>query len=137
MLFGITTECCSASDRNRVHLGPDSPASERGVFEHAERVHPIYFDYLHEKVEDITIDLPTGWQVSSVPPPQDQNMKVVAYSLKVEKGQSTLHLTRKLIIDIGMLEQKYYGPMRTFFQLVRTGDAEQVVLQPGEIHASN
>jgi rhodanese-related sulfurtransferase len=25
MLFGITTEWCSASDRNRVHLRPDSP----------------------------------------------------------------------------------------------------------------
>jgi hypothetical protein len=25
MLFGITTECCSASHRNRVHLRPDSP----------------------------------------------------------------------------------------------------------------
>ena len=84
-------------------------ASEQGVFEHAERVHPIYFEYLHEKVEDMTIDLPAGWQVSSVPPPQDQKMKVVAYSLKVEKGQGTLRLTRKLIIDIVMLEQKYYA----------------------------
>src|SRR5580658_4957916 len=27
MLFGITTEWRSASDRNRVHLRPDSPAS--------------------------------------------------------------------------------------------------------------
>src|SRR6266702_8290446 len=25
MLFGLTTEWCSASDRNRVHLRPDSP----------------------------------------------------------------------------------------------------------------
>ena len=26
MLFGIKTEWCSASDRNRVHLRPDSPS---------------------------------------------------------------------------------------------------------------
>jgi hypothetical protein len=26
MLFGITTEWCSASERNRVHLRPDSPS---------------------------------------------------------------------------------------------------------------
>jgi hypothetical protein len=25
MLFGITTECCSPSERNRVRLRPDSP----------------------------------------------------------------------------------------------------------------
>jgi hypothetical protein len=112
-------------------------AGERGVFEHANREHPIYFDYLYEKAEDVTIELPPGWQVSSVPKPQDQNAKVVAYSLKVEQGEGTLHLTRKLTIDVGILEQKYYGPMRTFFQLVRTGDGEQVVLQPGGMHASN
>jgi uncharacterized protein DUF3857 len=112
-------------------------ASERGVFEHANRQYPIYFDYLFEKAEDVTIELPPGWQVSSVPKEQDQNVKVVAYSLKVEQGHGTLHLTRKLTIGVGILEQKYYAPMRTFFQLVRTGDGEQVVLQPGEIHASN
>jgi hypothetical protein len=112
-------------------------ASEKGVFEHANRVHPIYFDYLFEKNDDVTIELPSGWQVSSVPPPQDQNVKVVAYSLKVEPGHGTMRLTRKLTVDIGLLDQKLYGPMRTFFQIVRTGDGEQVVLQPGEIHASN
>jgi putative ABC transport system permease protein len=30
MLFGITTEWCSASERNRVHLRPDSPLAEQG-----------------------------------------------------------------------------------------------------------
>src|ERR1035438_963542 len=29
MLFGITTESCSVSERNRVHLRPDSPQAER------------------------------------------------------------------------------------------------------------
>src|SRR5271167_2298284 len=29
MLFGITTESCSVSERNRVHLRPDSPPSEK------------------------------------------------------------------------------------------------------------
>jgi hypothetical protein len=27
--------------------------------------------------------------------------------------------------------------LRNFFQVVRTGDGEQIVLQPGGIHASN
>jgi hypothetical protein len=27
--------------------------------------------------------------------------------------------------------------LRNFFQVVRNGDGEQIVLQPGEIHASN
>jgi hypothetical protein len=72
-----------------------------------------------------------------VPPPQDANGNIVTYTLKVEQSPGTLRLTRKLSIDVLILEQKYYAALRKFFQAVRTGDGEQVVLQPGEIHASN
>ena len=112
-------------------------AAEKGVFEHANRVQPIYFEYPHEKADDITIELPPGWQVSSVPPPQDRNGKVMVYSLKVEQSPGTLRLTRKLTIDVLLVQQKYYTALRNFFQAVRTSDGIQVVLQPGEIHASN
>ncbi len=112
-------------------------ASEKGLFEHANRVQPIYFEYPHEKADDVTIELPPGWEVSSVPPPQDLNGKVIVYSAKVERSPGTLRLTRKLTIDILLLEQKYYASLRNFFQTVRTSDGEQIVVQPGEIHASN
>ena len=100
-------------------------------------MHPVYFEYPHEKADDVTVELPPGWQVSSVPLPQDQSGKVVGYSLKVEQSPGTLRLTRKLTIDFLLLDQKYYTVLRAFFQVVRTGDGEQIVLQPGEIHASN
>lgn len=112
-------------------------AGEKGLFEHANRVHPIYFEYPHEKADDVTIELPPGWQVSSVPPLQDHNGKIIVYSLKVEQSPGTLRLTRKLTIDIVLLEQKYYAALRNFFQNVRTSDGVQIVVQPGEIHASN
>jgi hypothetical protein len=112
-------------------------ASEKGLFEHANRVHPIYFEYPYEKADDLTIELPVGWEVGSVPVAQDQDGHVVRYTLKVEKNPGAIRLTRTLTIDLMLLEQKYYGALRNFFQVVRTGDGEQIVLQPGEIHASN
>ena len=111
--------------------------AEKGIFEHANRVHPIYFEYPYEKADDMTIELLPGWQVSSVPAAQDKNGKVVAYSLKVEQSPGTLRLTRKLTIDFLLIDQKYYGALRNFFQEVRNGDGTQIVVQPGEIHASN
>jgi hypothetical protein len=110
---------------------------EKGLFERETRVHTIYFNYPHEKADDITIELPPGFEVSSVPPPQDQFKKVVAYSLKVEPGPGTVRLTRKLTIDVLLLEQKYYPALRAFFQAVRTSDGAQIVVKAGEIHASN
>lgn len=110
---------------------------EKGLFEHANRVHPIYFEYPHEKADDVTIELPPGWRVSSVPPLQDINGKVMLYSLKVEQSPGTLRLTRKLTIDVLLVEQKYYTALRNFFQAVRTSDGLQIVLQPEAINASN
>jgi Domain of Unknown Function with PDB structure (DUF3857) len=112
-------------------------ASEKRIFEHANRIHPIYFEYPFEKEDDVTIELPTGWQVSSVPPPQSQDGHVVTYTLKVDNDKTTLHVTRKLTIDVLLLEQKYYPALRNFFQGVRTADEAQVVLQPGAATASN
>jgi regulator of replication initiation timing len=111
--------------------------AEKGIFEHANRVHPIYFEYPYEKADDVTIELPPGWQVSSVPATQDNNGKVVVYGLKVDKSAEGLRLTRKLTIDFLLMDQKYYGALRNFFQAVRSGDGMQIVVQPGEIHASN
>lgn len=112
-------------------------ATEKRVFDHAERIHPIYFEFPSEKLDDVTIALPTGWQVGSLPPEQSQDIKAVSYALKVANDKQTVHLTRKLHIDVLLLEQKYYPTLRAFFQIVRKGDEQQLVLQPGGANASN
>jgi len=111
-------------------------AGEKGVFEHANRVQPIYFEYPYQKMDDVTIELPPGWKVSSVPPAQQLDLKLVVYNAKVEQGTGTLRLTRKLTIDALLLEPKYYTSLRNFFQAVRTSDGVQVVVQPGGTDAS-
>jgi hypothetical protein len=105
-------------------------ATEKRVFDHTQRVHPIYFEFPWEKADDVTIALPLGWQVASLPPEQNQAGKAVRYLLKVENDKGTLHLKRQLGIDLMFLEPKYYPALRAFFQMVRTGDDGQVLLQP-------
>jgi hypothetical protein len=112
-------------------------APEKHIFEHADRVHPIYFQFPSERVDDVSIDLPAGWQVQSLPPPQNHDQQVIAYELKAEKATNSLHLTRKMTLAILLLEPKYYPALRGFFQVVRSGDEEQIVLQPGTASASN
>ena len=112
-------------------------ATEKHIFEHANRVYPIYFQFPFEKVDDVTIDLPLGWQVQSLPKAQNQDGHVVAYNLQAENKASSLHLTRKMTVDFLLVDPKYYPALRNFFQVVRTGDEEQIVLQPGAANASN
>lgn len=112
-------------------------ATEKHVFDHAERVFPIYFEFPFEKLDDVTIALPPGWQVSSLPPEENQDGKVVGYQLKAEGDKQTLHLTRKLRIEILLIDPRSYPTLRGFFQIVRKGDEQQVVLLPGGTNASN
>jgi hypothetical protein len=112
-------------------------APEKHVFEHASRVHPIYFDFPTARLDDVTIELPLDWKVNSMPPAHVDEGKVCAYNTKAENKQGTLHLTRKLSIEAITLETKYYGALRNFYQVVRTGDEQQIVVQPGASAAAN
>ena len=91
---------------------------------------PFTSSFPAEKLDDVTIELPLGWQVASSPNPQNQDAKIIGYSLKVENDAGTVHWTRKLNVYVLYLEPKYYPSLRNFFQGVRKGDDEQVVLQP-------
>jgi len=112
-------------------------APEKHLFDHADRVQPIYFDFPFQRSDDLTIDLPLGWQISTVPAPQRQDAKVVLYTMKAENNKGTLHLNRSLNIDLQLLDPKYYPALRNFFQVVRTIDEQQVILQPAAANASN
>jgi hypothetical protein len=111
-------------------------AAEKRLFEHAERVQPIYIEYPYEKVDDISIELPSGWQVESVPASTEQAGHVISYSIKVENNHNALHLTRKFGMDFLLLDQKYYGALRSFLQTVRSNDEQQILLQPAAAAAN-
>jgi hypothetical protein len=110
---------------------------EKHMFEHSDRVHPLYFQFMYEKKDDVHIELPLGWQVSSLPKAQNNDAKLVAYTLGVSNDKGSLHMERHLRFGITMLEQKYYGALRNFYQSVRSGDDQQIVLQPLGTSAGN
>ena len=112
-------------------------APEKHLFDHADRVQPVYFEYPFQRVDDINIELPLGWQISTLPAPQKQDGHIIGYTMQAENNKGTLHLNRTLNIDILLLEPKYYAALRNFFQTVRTVDEQQVILQPAGASASN
>jgi len=112
-------------------------AGEKCTFEQENRVHPIYHEYPYEKWDDVTIEIPSGWKVSSVPAPKSEDHKIVAYEMKVENTSNTLHLSRKFDVGFLLLDQKYYPALRNFYQVVRTADEEQIALTPEAQTGSN
>jgi hypothetical protein len=91
-------------------------------------VHPIYFSYAYSDTDDVTINPPLGWQVSDVPNGQNADLKALLYNLTAEKKDGALHVSRKLMVNVEMLDIKYYTTLRKFFQNVRSGDEQQIIL---------
>lgn len=112
-------------------------APEKHLFDHTDRVHPIYFQFPYQRSDDVTIAMPLGWQIITVPTPEKQDQHVITYTMQAENNKGTLHLSRALNVDLLMLDAKYYGALRSFFQRVRTVDEQQVMLQPAGTSAGN
>ena len=112
-------------------------AGERHVFEYSNRSYPVYYEFLSQKADDLSIKIPAGWQISAVPPAQNHDLHVVGYAISAENANGTLHLTRKVEINTISIDQKYYAPLRSFYQIVKAGDDQQIVLLPGSATASN
>jgi hypothetical protein len=112
-------------------------APEKHLFDHAQRVHPIYFEFPFQRSDDVSIDLPLGWQIATVPKPENLDAKAITYALEAKNDKGTLHLNRALNVDILMLPPENYATLRKIFQIVRTADEGQVILQPGSTNAGN
>jgi uncharacterized protein DUF3857 len=106
-------------------------SDEKHLFEHANRTYPVYFHYPYQKTDDVAIVFPLGWSVGSVPKPIHQDTKAVAYILQAEDNKGSLHIARTLRSELVAVDVKNYEILRGFFQLVRSGDEQQVILQPG------
>ncbi len=120
----------AAGRRQLVSVGLFSE-TDKHVFERPERVHPIYFRFPFQEVDDVTLELPPGLKLTSVPPPQDTGGNSICdFTLKAETKNGALHWRRQLTVNGMLFQTKYYPALRSFFQSVRSGDEQQIVLSP-------
>jgi len=110
--------------------------TEKHLFEHAHREFPIIFEFPFKKIDDVTIELPPGWQVGSAPKDVDQDAKAAEYIFKSDVKNGAVHFNRILRSDLSFVPADKYLVLRNFFQVVRSGDEQQIVLQQGTAAAS-
>ncbi|HEY6618339.1 MAG TPA: DUF3857 domain-containing protein, partial [Steroidobacteraceae bacterium] len=103
-------------------------ARQKNVFLHAAREHPIYFLFPGEMSDDISIEVPKGWKVSSLPQPHQVSEKGYGYHNSLEESGGTIHLQRSFRLDLTLVSVKYYGALQNFYESVRSADDEAAVL---------
>jgi hypothetical protein len=104
--------------------------SEKHMFEHSARVHPLYFTFPYQHTDELAIELPPGLQVSSVPKAHTADIGVATYDSSVQATGGTLTMKRELALKTIIIQQKFYAQVRGFYQAVRAGDEDQIVMTP-------
>jgi hypothetical protein len=103
---------------------------EKHSFEHGARVHPIYFSFPSIHTDEVNIELPQGWQVTSVPKPRLSDLKGLKYTMDSTVSGNTLTLKRELMRNLVLVNLEAYPAILGFYQGVRAGDEDQVVVAP-------
>jgi Domain of Unknown Function with PDB structure (DUF3857) len=103
-------------------------AAEKHTFEHVARTQPLCFDFPYRLADDVTITLPDGWKVESIPKPKGLDLKGMLYYASAEQQGQTLHLRRRIDLGVVLVAVQAYPTIRNFYQTVRSGDDEQIVM---------
>jgi hypothetical protein len=98
-------------------------------FDHPSRTYPVYFDYAYTFMDDITVQLPLVLRVTSVPASQDRTNGMGFYQIASENQGASLHLARKMGVSGILYPAESYPAIRHFFNQVKAGDEQQVVLE--------
>jgi transglutaminase-like putative cysteine protease len=103
--------------------------SAQNPFASARRTHPVYFEFPYEVYEDVTLSLPPGTQVESLPPRAKIDRGLTVYESSAEKQGNTLHLKRTIKMQVYYLPVDHFQALRHFYEEVRTSDEQQAILQ--------
>jgi hypothetical protein len=106
-------------------------AQEKHPFVTATRIHPVYLRNPFQEIDELTLEVPPGYAVDSVPAPRKSSPAFGSYQVNRAKAESKVQVERRLALEGFYFPVQYYSSLRSFFSTVRTADEEQVVLQRG------
>ncbi len=129
----VTIPDFGASTGKRLIFAPGIfQATGKHPFPNAKRVHPIYFKYPYQVYDDITLKVPEGYEVESLPAPRKMEFPFCQYEISRTKQGNTVRLKRRLVMDGYFIKVEGYPTLRIFYDSVRAGDEEQIVLKAVE-----
>jgi hypothetical protein len=98
-------------------------------FRHAERKYAVYFSYPFREFNDIVISLPEGMSVASAPATKTIQGTNETFSLFcVAESGTKLSIRRDLTVKRYFYPVAEYSIIKSFYDQVRAGDEQQIVL---------
>ncbi|HET9184209.1 MAG TPA: DUF3857 domain-containing protein [Candidatus Angelobacter sp.] len=101
------------------------------AFKQTNRKYPVYFPYAFAEVDNLNIQLPSGYTTESVPSTEDASLPYARYrSISQLKGD-TFNMQRALLFNGIFFDLDKYKEVKTFFNKVQSADQQELVLKGG------
>jgi hypothetical protein len=104
-------------------------ATLKNPFTSEQRKTAIYFHYPYRTVDDVTLHVPAGYAIESLPAPADINMGALRYVTTFDTRDNSVHFVRKVTVDAEVVGRDQYRSVREFFSRVAANDQTQMVLR--------
>jgi len=101
------------------------------AFAHSQRKYPVYFPYPFTDTDVVTMKLPQGFTLESVPQPEDAKLGYARYQNVSNFDGLQLVTQRQLAFNGIYFPVEKYSELKTFFSKVQAGDEQQAVLHAG------
>jgi hypothetical protein len=112
-------------------------AQEVKWFASEKRVNSICFPFPYEELDDVTLHLPAGYKIDTVPSGQNFNRGVVSYDISTSQQADAVQVKRHLTVNGVMYPKDAYPAFRAFFGFVRTNDNSHIMFKDTEAAKNN
>lgn len=102
---------------------------QNAAFKQNERKYPVYFPYPFSENDEVSIKLPAGFSVESVPSEQEARLPYAGYQSVFNFDGSQLLTQRQLLFNAFYIDLSRYAEVKGFFNKVQSGDEQQAILQ--------
>lgn len=135
--FSLKVPDFGTPTRRRLLFQPMIFESGENPFHTLRRIHPVDLRYPFQAIDEITVELPAGFQVEALPSPQRKETFFGLYDVSYASGNGTLTLRRRLQMDKFLFGESNYSSLHLFYDAVRAGDEQQAVFRATEVTRKN
>jgi len=113
------------------HHGNTNPFSAQ------ERTNPIYYTHTYKNIDELTIELPEGYTVESLPTPRKSDIQALFYRTTFHQEPGEVMVNREMMVDILLIEPAQYKMVRRLYQVAAQTDASEIVLKASAAPAAD
>ena len=104
-------------------------ATRRNPFAATTRKSGVYNDYPSTEDDAVTLEIPPGYSVETMPAPTQINAGAIVYQTQYRAADNKVYFTRHLTVNAVYIPVDKYPALRAIYSRIAAADQEQIVLR--------